>query len=509
MTAIAPELEPLYAVVSATLDESGTLLEANRGFLRLVGREQPRPIGANVAEFFIQPDFATLRRAPPDAGGVVHHGLLTLGNFSGWTQSLRGWVRHDGTGLHLVAEYDIEDMERLNDAMLRLNADYADAQADLARTNMKIRELNSGLEQQVAERTRELREALLLADTGSRAKSAFIANMSHELRTPLNVILGHAYNVARQLGDPKLRDHVESIRNAGESLLEMINRILEMSRLESGDFQADSGDFKLASLLEASLGVWREGAAAKGIETTREIDPRLPAMLRGDAKRLEQILKTLVGNALKFSERGRITVRATLADTDPLAGKERMVRFEVEDQGIGIAPALQVGLFNVFDQVDSSLTRKHGGIGLGLALCRRLTQLLGGSISVSSTVGQGSVFVVTVPLALLENDARPALSGNAPAQQKQKPEQTGPERLDVQPRDLQSPSVVFGELDALLAQSDFDAIVFLEKHGAMLQEALGADYAKIVNEINKFYFVSARKTLRNTWREGRGAEATQ
>lgn len=399
MTWFAPELEPLLAVAVATLDENGTLLEANAGFLALVSRAAPHAIGMHVATFFIQPNFATLLRAQPGAEGDIHRGLLTLGEYTGRTQSLRGRVWREGTQLRLLAEYDIADLERLSDTVLALNHDYADAQLELAQTNLKVRQLNAELEQRVAERTRALSDALLGAEAANRAKSAFLANMGHELRTPLNAIIGLGYIVGRELTEPRLRDRVEKIRDAGQRLLEMVNQILEMSKLGANELQLEAADFALLAVLDASVNLVRERAAAKGLTVVREVDPALPLYLCGDAPRLEQILENLTSNAVKFSDHGRITVRASLVKS---GGEDNgdgvLVRFEVEDQGIGVDEEKQAVLFNTFEQADNSNTREYGGVGLGLALCKRLTELMGGEIGVSSTPGQGSTFWVTLRL---------------------------------------------------------------------------------------------------------------
>lgn len=399
MTWFAPELEPLLAVAVATLDENGTLLEANAGFLALVSRAAPHAIGMHVATFFIQPNFATLLRAQPGAEGDIHRGLLTLGEYTGRTQSLRGRVWREGTQLRLLAEYDIADLERLSDTVLALNHDYAGAQLELAQTNLKVRQLNAELEQRVAERTRALSDALLGAEAANRAKSAFLANMGHELRTPLNAIIGLGYIVGRELTEPRLRDRVEKIRDAGQRLLEMVNQILEMSKLGANELQLEAADFALLAVLDASVNLVRERAAAKGLTVVREVDPALPLYLCGDAPRLEQILENLTSNAVKFSDHGRITVRASLVKS---GGEDNgdgvLVRFEVEDQGIGVDEEKQAVLFNTFEQADNSNTREYGGVGLGLALCKRLTELMGGEIGVSSTPGQGSTFWVTLRL---------------------------------------------------------------------------------------------------------------
>ena len=497
-----PELDALEAVVTAVLDESGTLLQANAGFLRLIhmdrrhmdGGQTP---GANVAAFFIQPDLTALLRAQPCAGGDIHRGLLTLGDYSGHTQSLRGRIWREGTQLRLLAEYDVAELARLNGSLLDLNRDYADAQAQLARTNLEIRCLNADLERRVDERTRALNEALLRAEAANRAKNAFLANMSHELRTPLNAILGLGHIVGAKLAEPGLRAQVETITRAGRQLLEMVNQVLEMTALEANDLPLEAANFALPALLEEALGASRERADQKGLVLAHEIDPALPPRLRGDAPRLGRMLDILTGNAVKFSGRGRITLRAHLVDS-PIAsnGADLRVRFEVEDQGIGIGAEQQATLLRTFEQADNSTTRRYGGLGLGLALCKRLAQSMGGEIGVNSAPGQGSTFWITVPLRRAI-DGVPAETGG-PAQPAKEPRAVSaavPAPAQTPPSDPATVRAVLEQLHALLAQSDTVAIALFEQHAALLRAAMGPELEQLGRQITGFAFENARIAL--------------
>ncbi len=275
---------------------------------------------------------------------------------------------------------------------LLLKSEIADA--ELATINAKIRAedeiraLNANLEHRVTVRTAE-------ANAANAAKSEFLAHMSHEIRTPLNGVLGLAQVLNREPLTPGQHDLVERIQTAGQSLLVILNDVLDFSKIEAGQLRLESRPFDLETLMAKLASLMGQSAHAKGLALRLETPATPLGPLLGDALRLEQVLINLTSNAIKFTERGTVTLRVL---TPEVGDEIARLRFEVTDTGMGIAPAALAALFTPFTQADAGIARRFGGTGLGLSICKQLVELMGGQLGADSQPGQGSTFWFEVPL---------------------------------------------------------------------------------------------------------------
>jgi signal transduction histidine kinase/ActR/RegA family two-component response regulator len=264
----------------------------------------------------------------------------------------------------------------------------------------RLSEVNRQLEISM-ERAHQLAQEAVAADL---AKSQFLTNMSHEIRTPMNAIIGFSEVLAREELADEQKQHVDIIRKSAEHLLELINDILDLSKIEAGQLDTEIVDCSLKQVLAVVESLMRPIAKEKGLEFKILQGDKLPSRVRTDSVRLRQCLVNLIGNAIKFTETGHVYVNTSQQQVDDAA----CVRFDVEDTGIGIPADKQNLIFENFMQADAGATRRYGGTGLGLSITRQLAHLLGGELALNSDPGKGSVFSLTIP-ANINGESRPSL----------------------------------------------------------------------------------------------------
>ncbi len=267
------------------------------------------------------------------------------------------------------------------------------------RRDERFKELVSNLDKQVQLRTAEFEEARDAAEKANKAKSSFLANMSHEIRTPLNGIVGMAQVLAKSELCDHNRQYVDIIKTSSFSLLDVINDVLDLSKIESGSLEFDEVSFSLPELIEATTLPFKHRAKEKALALYVNIDKNARGSYRSDPAKIKQVLTNLIANGLKFTQVGSISISVSAKD---IGANERKLSFTVQDTGIGISDAGLRKLFQPFVQADSSTTRQFGGTGLGLAICKRLVEGLGGAISVESELGRGSSFVFELTLPVVE-----------------------------------------------------------------------------------------------------------
>ena len=375
--------------VAVTSPEKGWL-DTNEATCKLLGYTKAELHQKNWAELTYPEDLDI---------DLDHFNQVMAGTMDGYRLEKR-FVRSDGSILYIDlgvrCQRDATGKVEYFMALLSDITERKKAEAELLR-------YHGDLEALVLERTQQLEIARDQAEMANRAKSEFLAVMSHEIRTPMNGVLGLTHLALQTTMSPKQRDYLVHIKASGELLLAIINDILDFSKIEAGKLAIEAIDFDLDEIINSLRTMVAFRAQEKGLELVFNIAPDVPRLLVGDSSRLRQIILNLVGNAIKFTERGEVVLKARLVNDASLNDKETVIEFTVRDTGIGLDETQIRQLFQPFSQADSSTSRKYGGTGLGLIISQRLIQLMGGHIWVESRPGFGSTFTFIVHLGLQED----------------------------------------------------------------------------------------------------------
>jgi two-component system sensor histidine kinase/response regulator len=372
------------AAIVLTRLEGGVTLNVNESWLALTGETRESIVGQSAR--FMWP---TTAEAVQFVASLREHGRL-----QGWEQT---FLRRNGESFEAEISSQVLKMQG-EPVILSTLIDISKRK----RMEAQLRELAATLEHRVDERTVELASARDEAKAASRAKSAFLANMSHEIRTPMNAIIGLTHIMRSAATNAADRARLGKVSEAAQHLLEIINGILDLSKIDSGKLELEEVPFDLEALLARAAALVEGPARSKGLEVVVDAND-LPRNLRGDPTRLTQALVNLLGNAVKFTTQGVIGLRCFLVGE---VDERLLIRFEVRDTGPGIAADRVGRLFQVFEQADSSTTRQFGGTGLGLAITRRIAELMGGTAGVESELGAGSMFWFTVKMSAAPEHAR-------------------------------------------------------------------------------------------------------
>ncbi len=372
-------------------DMDGSLLYLNTAARRMIGLEDDADLsGLTIGN--VHPAWGTKLVLETGIQAALEHGHWLHQN-----AVLNADTGHETpvSQLLILHRDDRGEPQLLSTVMQDISA-RMQAERELALYQQRLEHLVELRSAEIVDLNIQLQKRATEAEAANVAKSTFLAMMSHEIRTPMNAIIGFASLLQAKVDNPEHRDRLQKIMLSGRHLLGLINDILDLSKIEADRLTLDEANFLLASEISHVCSMMADRINGKGLQLRAQVDPRLARMpLLGDPLRIGQVLVNLIGNAVKFTEFGHITLRATLVSEDE---QHLRLRFEVEDTGIGISEEQRQKLFQPFQQAESSITRKYGGSGLGLAISKRLVELMGGELGVDSTPGQGSTFWFTAVL---------------------------------------------------------------------------------------------------------------
>ncbi|HEY9191880.1 MAG TPA: CHASE domain-containing protein [Methyloversatilis sp.] len=479
---IEVSLDPLV-----TISAEGKVTDVNSATEAVTGVTRQQLIGSDFSDYFTEPEKAQAGYRQVFSDGRVIDYPLTIRHVSGRLTEV----------LYNASVYRDEEG--------RVAGVFAAAR-DVTRLNAMVSELDrhrNNLEELVDTRTRELAAAKRAAESANEAKSVFLSSMSHELRTPMNAIIGMAHILQGTELAPRQKELLGNLQTASRQLLALIDDILNFVRLDNGRAEVQKQVFQLGDMLETVVGKVGSKALARGVAVFLDVPPGMPCRFSGGVAGIGQVLDKLVDNAVKFTEAGEVRVGVTMVEHGRNAA---VLRFEVRDTGIGIDDDERKRLFDVFHQIDGSSTRKYGGTGLGLAMVRRLVELLGGEIGVESEKGKGSVFWFTAPVEVVDDAAAShaedagtgVAAGNIAARSGEAANHAGASIPRPAARsDGQQWDRLRERLMSLLEADDLESVRLFRDNEALMRAALGTRYASIEQAIGAFDLATALDEIRS------------